>query len=518
AAAAAAATATATAVLLGLALVASACSQRGGSAATTTTRSPSTTSERTTTTTEATTTTTVTPTTTSPSDHPVVWADCDGGFQCATISVPIDYSKPAGRQIKIAVARRPAKDQAHKIGSLLMNPGGPGASAIDLIESVPLPTALTDRFDIVGFDPRGVGRSHPLQCRSYLQKIYDDDPSIDDAEDRRIFLTDSKGFVDECAKKYRSLLPFLGTADVARDMDRVRIAVGDARLNYVGFSYGTSIGQEYATLFPRRVRTMVLDGPVNLALDGLAGARAQAGGFSHALDNFIKACDTDDCGLGAPAGQVVDEVIAEAEKQPIPATGVDRPAGPGVVNLALAQGLYSESLWPELARALTQARGGRGAGLVRLADAYLQRNVDGTYPNGFEIYFAVSCLDQAFPRNPQAILDAAKIEGAVYPRFGEGLVNDYVRCAYWPTPAKPLKPVPATTTGLPPIVVISTTGDPATPYAGGVAVAHQIPTGRLITNVGEGHTVFSQGKACIDDAVTAYLVDTKAPADGLVCP
>ena len=508
------------AVLLAVAVLAAACTAKSPEAdpkPTSTTTERTTTSERPTTTGSTTSTTGATTTTTAAPFQPVQWSECDGGFECATVSVPIDYAKPGGKTMRIAIARRAAKDQAHKIGSLLMDPGGPGASGIDLIESIPLPSAITDRFDIVGFDPRGVGRSHPLNCRSNLQQMYDDDPSIDSPADRKALLTDSKAFVQECADKYGSLLPFLGTTEVARDMDRIRIALGERQLNYVGFSYGTSIGQEYASLFPTHVRAMVLDGVIDLAQDGLQAAAGQAAGFSLALDNFVKWCDDDDCGLGEPATQVLDKVEAKSELVPIRASGADRPAGPGVISLALAQALYSDSLWPELARALKSALRNNGTGLVRLADAYLQRNVDGTYPNAFEIYFAVSCLDSAFPRNPDAILDAAKVVAVRYPRFGDGVVTDYVRCAYWPTPAKPLKPVPSTTKGLPPIVVISTTGDPATPYEGGVAVAHQIPTGVLVTNVGEGHTIFSQGKACIDDAVTRYLVDLKPPKDGLRC-
>lgn len=493
-------------------------------------RSTTTTADRPTSTAEPTPTTDVTTTTdatstTSPSTTSTTlalvteldWKDCDGGFQCATLEVPVDHRDLAGDTIELGLARRPARVPAARIGSLLMNPGGPGGSAVELIESTPLPSTLTDRFDIVGFDPRGVGRSAALDCRTHLQAIYDDDPTIDDAADRRRLLADSKAFVDECRDRHQDLLPYLGTTAVARDMERVRIALGEEQVNYVGYSYGTALGQEYARLYPGRVRTMVLDGVVDLSKSGIEAAASQASGFTRALAAFTAACDRRDCGLGDPAGEVVDEVIASAERRPIPARGADRPAGPGVVNLALAQALYSETLWPQLGRALEDARDGQGAGLVGLADAYLRRDPDGTYSFAFEAYFAVSCLDQAFPRDPQAVLDAAKYIGASYPQVGEGLVNDYVRCALWPVPPDPLAPMPPATKGLPPVVVISTTGDPATPYENGVTVAHQIPGARLVTNVGEGHTVFAQGKGCIDDAVTTYLVHVKPPAAGLVC-
>lgn len=450
--------------------------------------------------------------------EPLAWSSCDESFECATVDVPVDYARPGGASLELVVVRRPAEDPKRRIGALFMNPGGPGGSAIDLVESIALPREITRRFDVIGFDPRGVGRSTPLDCRSHLQQIYDDDPTMEDRADRATFLADSQAFVDECARKYRNLLPHLGSRDVARDMDRIRAALGDRQLDYLGFSYGTVIGQQYAALFPERVRAMVLDGVVDLSVDGLESAQGQAAGFSAALDAFIASCGTGSaCGLDDPAGSVIDEVLADSEAEAIPARRTDRPATPGVINLALAQALYSDALWPELARALDQGRDGNGSGLVRLADDYLRRDADGSYPNGFEIYFAVTCLDQDFPRDPKRVMDVAKVVGAAYPRIGEGLVNDYVRCALWPAPSQPLEPVPATTRGLPPTLVISTTGDPATPYVSGARVAEQIPHAVLVTNEGEGHTIFGQGKDCIDDAVTAYLIEEEVPGRGLVC-
>ena len=431
--------------------------------------------------------------------------------------MPVNYAKPNGPTITLGLTKRPATKASERIGSLIMNPGGPGGSATDFIEGTPLPTELTQRFDIVGFDPRGVGRSDPLSCRTNLQGIYDADPTMEDDLDRAAYLKVSRAFVNECAKNYKALLPFLGTVNVARDMDQVRAALGDEKLTYVGYSYGTSIGQQYARLFPTKVRAMVLDGVVDSSLTGLQGAALQAKGFTQALKNFVTQCDRTGCGFDGAADEVIDQVMAKAEKTPIPARRKDRPAGPGAVSLALSQALYSETLWPELARALSQGVKGNGNGLVQLADAYLQRNPDGSYPNGFEIYFGVSCLDAAWPKDPQVVLDTAKFVGAVYPRVGEALVNDYVRCALWPGKPQPLKPVDNTIKGLPPVVVISTTGDPATPYESGLKVAAQIPTGVLLTNKGEGHTVFGLGKPCVDDTVTRYLVDIVAPKKGLIC-
>ncbi|MCU1352212.1 MAG: proteinase [Acidimicrobiales bacterium] len=445
------------------------------------------------------------------------WSGCDDGFECADLRVPLDYAHPTGKQLRLAMVRRPARDQGQRIGSLLMNPGGPGGSAIDLVESVNLPSALRDRFDIVGFDPRGVGRSSTGSCGSRLQKIYDADPTIDDAAERATYLQVSKAYVDACARIHKDLLPHLGTQDTARDMDQVRQALGDEKLTYVGFSYGTSIGQQYAHLFPTRIRAMVLDGVVDTGQTGLQGARDQGIAFERALRSFLADCARrSSCPLGRQPQQAFEQVAAAAEARPIPAPDADRAATPGVVAVAIGEGLYSRDLWPDLASALADAKKGDGSALVDMADTYLDRQPDGSYSNSFDAYFGVSCLDASWPKDPQVIFAAAKALAVRAPHVGEGIVNDYVRCALWPVPPKPLPTV--TAPGSPPILVISTTGDPATPYAAGVAVAKRLVRGVLLTNVGEGHTVFTLGKACVDDAVTTYLVDLRPPANGMRCP
>ncbi len=511
------------ALLVTAALVVTGCSSDGDDPTPSSTTRRSTTTEApatTSTSTSTTTTTTADPgvtTTTTPGAEPLDWSACDGGFECAELEVPIDHRNPRGDTLTLGLARREALKPDERIGVLLMNPGGPGGSAVDLIESSPLPNVITDRFDIVGFDPRGVGRSTPLDCRTHLQAIYDADPTIDEPDDATALLEASEAFVGECEEKYADLLPFLGTADVARDMDLVRAALGEEQVSYLGYSYGTSIGQQYARLFPTRIRAMVLDGVVDESKTGLDSAIAQARGFAKALGAFVEACGEDLCGSSQPMDEVIDAVLASSERTPIPARGADRPATPGVVALALARGLYSAESWPQLGRALSQARAGNGTGLVRMADSYLHRAADGSYPNGFEVYFGVSCLDSVWPDDPQIVMDVAKVVGVELPQVGEGLVNDYVRCALWPVPPNPLTPVSPATQGLPPIVIVSTTGDPATPYESGVAVAGQIPGSILVTNEGEGHTVYPLRNGCIDEAVNAYLIDLTAPEQGLTC-
>jgi pimeloyl-ACP methyl ester carboxylesterase len=291
----------------------------------------------------------------------------------------------------------------------------------------------------------------------------------------------------------------------------LRRSVGDKKLSYLGFSYGTAIGQEYADLFPTHVDKMILDGVLELGPTGLELADEQAGGFELALQRFADHCEGDaGCEVGSDPVKAVEQVLALAEaKGGIPAPDADRPAGPGEANLGISYALYSTQLWDQLDQALADALDGDGSALVDLADGYIGIG-------DFEIYFAVNCLDFAWPSgDADAFFSAAKTTAQKDPHFGEALVLDYIRCVDWPVKPQPLTPV--TATGAPPIVVISTTGDPATPYQGGVTVAETLASGVLVTNEGDGHTVVADGKPCIDDLVKAYLVDDQVPKDGTTC-
>ena len=461
--------------------------------------------------------TTAPPDTSTPSDgtsspftpEPIDWSSCPFG-ECASVRVPLDYARPDGRLIELGVVRVPATGD--RTGALFMNPGGPGAAAIDFAAGVAmlLPSRIREHFDIVGVDPRGVGESNPVQCGIDIAELYSVDPTIDSPEDRTRLLEVSEDYIDDCTIRYGDVLPFLGTREVARDMDAVRAAMGDDQLSYLGFSYGTAIGQVYADLFPERVRAMVLDGILELGPTGLDLAAEQAAGFETALARFVEYCNgAEGCATSGDAMGVVEEVLDLVEEPGgIPAPDADRPAGPGEATLGIGLALYARSLWPDLDAALADAVAGDGSKLVALADQYI-------YSSGFEIYFAVNCIDFAWPTDPDAVLQAAKDAEARSPHFGEALINDYIRCADWPVPADPLTATSAP--GTPPIVVISTTGDPATPYAAGVNVAERLESGVLVTNEGDGHTVVTDGKPCIDDLLEAYLVDLTPPADGTTC-
>jgi pimeloyl-ACP methyl ester carboxylesterase len=434
------------------------------------------------------------------------WEECGGDTECATLDVPVDYDQPEGDTLTLSVARVPASGD--RIGALFVNPGGPGASAASFATELAfsLPDDITERFDIVGVDPRGLGGSD-IDCGGDFTELYGVDYSIDSPEDETTLLDVSSAYIDGCETAAGDLLPHLGTANVARDIDAVRAAMGDEQLNYLGFSYGTAIGQVLADMFPDRVRAMVIDGVLELGPTGTELAAEQARGFEDAFAAFADDCDADpSCPIAPDATAALDELSARVEQEPIP--GSPRDLGPGELSTGLALPLYSQSLWPRLADAIADGLDGDGSGMVELADQYIGIA-------DFDIYFAVNCLDLEWPESPDELLAAGVAAAREAPHFGEPIVNDYVRCAMWPVEEQPLPA--ATAPGAPPILVVSTTGDPATPYEAGVRTAERLESGVLLTYEGEGHTVVGNGVSCIDDAVARYLVDLEPPEDGTTC-
>jgi len=440
---------------------------------------------------------------------PIEWEDCAYG-ECATLEVPLDYEDQSLGTTEIFVSREPARGDRR--GVLFVNPGGPGGTATDFAATlaVMLPSEVTEHFDIVGVDPRGTGESSPLSCGIPTKELYAADPTIEDDADIDAIIHISEAYVDDCADRHGDVLQHVGTRDVARDMDAVRAAMGEERISYLGFSYGTALGQVYAELFPTRVDKMILDGVLLLGPSGLEQATAQAAGFEVALGRWVEWCaGSTGCAVQADPLGAVETVLALAEEgDGFPSANADRPAGPGEVSLALSMAMYAETLWRPLGTALAEALAGDGSGLVRLADQYIGFG-------GFEVYFAVNCLDFDWPEDPTEILAAGKGAAEQSPHFGEAIVNDYIRCADWPVEREPIEPV--TAEGTPTIVVISTTGDPATPYEAGVELAERLADAVLVTYEGEGHTVVANGVRCIDEIVVRYLVEGEPPADGTTC-
>jgi pimeloyl-ACP methyl ester carboxylesterase len=435
------------------------------------------------------------------------WEDCSFG-ECAELDVPVDYDQPDGPTLTLSIARAPA--QGERIGALFVNPGGPGGTATDFVSAMEfsLPSDIVEHFDIVGVDPRGLGSSE-IDCGDGPdpQELYGVDYTIDSPEDTTALLDVSQQYVDACEAAAGDLLPYLGTENVARDIDAVREAMGDEQLSYLGYSYGTAIGQMLAQLFPDRIRAMVIDGVLELGPTGTELATDQAAGFETALQSYADACNEDeDCPLAPDAIGAIEQLQAQVEQAPIPAD--PRELGPGELSTGLAYPLYDPMLWDSLSEAVASALDGDGTDMVGLADQYL--DIADT-----DIYFAVGCLDSDWPDTADELLAAGKAAAAESPHFGEAIVNDYVRCAIWPAEEEPLPAV--TAPGTPPILVVSTRNDPATPYEAGVRTAERLESGVLLTYEGDGHTVVGQGVDCVDDAVTSYLVDLEPPEDGTTC-
>jgi len=433
--------------------------------------------------------------------------------------VPLDHGQPAGRKLDIAVNRRGAKKRSSRIGSLVFNPGGPGASGVDALGFVfgRLPSAVTDRFDIVGFDPRGVGRSSPISCLpdARLDAFFHVDPVPDDARERQDLVDVTKELIQGCEKASGDLLAHVGTADVAKDLDLLRAALGDKKLTYVGFSYGTQLGAVYANLFPGRVRALVLDGAVDPLETANESNRGQAKGFDSALEAFITDCRNKGTSCawkpeGGPSKDAFNRLIAMVDANPIP-TG-SRVVGPAEATLGAAAALYDQGSWPALARGLNDAAARQGEILLRLFDSIVDRRTDGTYSNLQEVYVAVTCLDRPHPAGLEDVEKQAAAAAQESPAFGAAIVWSGLVCALWPVAAVPF---PTATGPLPQVLVIGTTNDPATPYVSAQALSKQLGA-RLLTFKGEGHTAYGKD-SCVNRLTDAYLLQLKLPAEGATC-
>lgn len=415
--------------------------------------------------------------------------------------------------------RLPARQPSQRIGSLLVNFGGPGGSGIEYLPgwAGSVPGEIRDRFDLVSFDPRGVGESEPIKCNDNIQEILALDPTPDDEAEWKEVEQVSKDFADLCTQRHKDLLPYVGTVNVARDLDQMRRVLGDEKLTYIGYSYGTTIGATYATMFPSNVRALVLDGAVDTSLSGDDIALGQALGFEGAMDDYVAYCAARRCVATYPDDPMagIDELIKRAEAAPIPAPGADRAAGPGEVYNALSGAMYTEAYYPVLTRAINAGLGGNGTQLVNLADLLWQRNSDGSYPNLFEVLYAVNCVDYTFSRDAAYYRKLADEFEAKAPYYGIALVEGEIPCAYWGASPTPL-PQPSGK-GAPPIVVIGTTRDPATPYEWAVSLAEKLESAVLLTYRGTGHTAYLRSGSCITNAVNAYLLNLTPPADGTTC-
>ena len=476
--------------------------------------------------------------------QPVTWSGCEPfttgrdnraafrtkGVECARVEVPLDYANwdgadPGGETASIGLLRRPAGDQANRIGSLLVNPGGPGASGMVAAAALAKQVAtneLGERFDLVGFDPRGIGVSTPpLRCRTTEEH---DAERLDldvDTSPAGVAQTERENadYAALCKQRVgETLLANVGTRDVAKDLDVLRSALGDRQLSYLGYSYGTRIGTAYAQAYPGNVRAMVLDGALDPAQDPVEEIIEQVGAFQSAFQAFAENCAGEgDCPLGTdPAGAVTRfrELVDPLIERPLDVKG--RKLSYTDATTGVIYALYDDQAWELLDQGLTELAGGNGAVLLYLADSYLGRS-GGEYSTLTDAFTAVRCVDEPPLTDRAAAVEADRKarEAAPFLDDGQSPSGALDVCAFWPVPPTSSPGTP-TLTGLPPTVVVSTTGDPATPYDAGVALAQALG-GRLLTYEGTQHTAFLQGIDCVDDAAIAYLVEGTLPAEGARC-
>ncbi|MDQ3761233.1 MAG: alpha/beta hydrolase [Actinomycetota bacterium] len=455
-------------------------------------------------------------------------AYADPGLQCTYLEVPLDYADPNGRVIKVGLLRRPASDPAERIGSLVINPGGPGGSGMSAaagLASEIRNNELGRRFDLVGFDPRGVNSSEPkVVCQTPAERDAERLMNLNvDTSPAGVARTESHVKAENASCVSRTgidVLSHIGTREVVRDLDVMRSALGDEKLTYLGYSYGTRIGTGYAEAFPGNVRALVLDGAVDPAQDPAAQLIDQGRGFQQAFDTFAAWCaGLPDCALGQDRAKAVDNfqtLVRPLIAQPLGLSD-GRKISYTDATIGTVQALYVPDLWPALNRSLQELAQGRGDTLMRLADLYYGRSEDGTYSTTMDVFQAVHCVDNPPIKDPNVArdIDAQYRKVAPFLDTGQPPSPALDNCAFWPVPPTGRPHVPQAP-GLPPVVVISTTQDPATPYQAGVNLARYLDA-RLLTFEATQHTAFLQGNPCVDPATITYLVELELPDEGTRC-
>ena len=453
----------------------------------------------------------------------LTWSECGTGFDCTDVTAPLDWENPGEGEITLSVVRHQATGTAQ--GSLLTNPGGPGASGVELIRDsldFAVGAALIENYDVIGFDPRGVGESTAVTCfdaegmDDYLYSI----PAgkRGSAEWEAELLDAHKEFADACEANSGGILPYVTTINAARDMDLIRAVLGDKQLNYLGYSYGTFLGATYADLYPDKAGRLVLDGAIDPAVSGLDVGATQALGFESALRAYMQDClDSGEC----PFTGTVDEAMADlgallasVDAAPLE-NGDGRMLGADSLMTGIIAALYSADSWQYLTQALDEALQGDPTTAFFLADFYNGRE-NGTYlDNSSEAFRAYNCMDYPVEDDPAA-------EAATEKKIADGAPtiapywNGPDSCSVWPYPPTGTRGE-INAEGAGPILVVGTTNDPATPYEWSESLAQQLEEGVLITRVGEGHTGYNKGNTCVDSAVEAFLLDDVVPESDVRC-
>ncbi|WP_309069949.1 alpha/beta hydrolase [Arthrobacter sp.] len=455
----------------------------------------------------------------------ITWEECEGEFACATVKVPLDYSDPGRQSIDIAAIRLDASGEPQ--GSLLMNPGGPGVSGYNTVRDSAeflLSDRLRQSYDVIGFDPRGINRSSAVECLTDEEReearTETIPPDATDEEAIALIEEDSAEYAELCAERSGELLGYIDTVSAAKDMDILRALVGDEKLNYLGFSYGTQLGAAYAGLFPEKVGRLVLDGAVDPSLSSAEITAGQVAAFDEALRSYIADCQSQsDCPLPGDVEEgvsVVDDLFESVEASPMTASD-GRLVTIGTFFQGFVLPLYDSGSWPALTGAIDRALQGDPTEFLRFADLSAERQPTGEYlTNASDAFTAVTCLDYPMSADPETMAAEAEALEASSEVFGEYLSYGALACENWEY--EPVnEPAPASAPGAPPMVVIGTTGDPATPYEWSLALADQLESAVHVTWEGQGHTAYGRSGECIESLVDDFLIDGTVPDDGARC-
>ncbi len=459
-------------------------------------------------------------------DQSLDWQPCDSddAHDCTTLAVPLDYADPTGERLELALLRVPARQPELKVGSLVVNPGGPGGEGTSYAAAAgsAFGRPLLAHFDVVGLDPRGVGASSAIDCLSdeQLDTYVASEPEPDTAAELAELQRQLDEFGTGCVERSGALASHVSTVEAARDLDVLRAVLDQPRLDYFGASYGTKLGATYAQLFPTHVGRMVLDGALDLSIGPRDLALQQATGFETALRAYVANCvDSGNCFLGDSVEDGIARIqqfLAEVEASPLPTSGERQLTG-GAAYYGLITPLYNRDYWTVLSLALRSAFDGNGTSMLLLADAYAGRGPAGYLNNSIEANYAINCLDE--PRSIPLAQVAEQIPAfeKASPTFGAVFAHGLAACSS--SVARSTVTVPDNdASGAAPLLVIGTSRDPATPLRWAVALADQLSSAILVTRDGDGHTGYHSDNPCVDSTVEDYLVDGVVPSGDVDCP
>ena len=452
------------------------------------------------------------------------WAACpdtapESLVQCGNLEVPFDYDNPDEGSFVLYIKRRQATLPSERIGSLLVNPGGPGFGGSSLADDAAyyFSESLLNRFDIIGWDPRGTGLTTPaVDCVDSFDEYVGLDSPPDTPEEKQALIDASQAFNDKCEENAGTILPYISTRASAADMNSIRLALGEEKITYFGFSYGSELGATWATMYPNTVRAAVLDGATDPLSTSTEAGLAQAAGFEKQLTTFLAQCSKKPtCAFhnDGNSEDAIDALLLDLDANPLIVSAERTPVTQGVAFTAIAQAMYSDSYWPQLQSALADAQKGDGAGLLALYDDYYQRNLDGSYGNQLEAFLAISCLDDPGASSIEEVDASVDAFIAAAPRLGANFAHGY-SCALWPVPQA--QQVTVSGKGAGPIIVIGTTGDAATPLSSTRKMAKALESGVLLVVEADQHTGYGIN-TCIIMEVDNYLIDLTVPVNETIC-